>query len=147
MFHIYMRPSVDSLWIYLETAVCARMLTMKHWFRVSFILSVIRRAVHFAYIVSSLVFIFIWFEKFAFFSTKQTIHLLFFLLSSRWPSFCVFFLYIHTRIFFSLRFSGSTSHENQIEERYSIQFEKHRPMWCVVRLADFWAYLSTITSK
>lgn len=147
MFHIYMRPSVDSLWIYLETAVCARMLTMKHWFRVSFILSVIRRAVHFAYIVSSLVFIFIWFEKFAFFSTKQTIHLLFFFtVVTLAVVLCIFFIYTYT-YFFSLRFSGSTSHENQIEERYSIQFEKHRPMWCVVRLADFWAYLSTITSK
>lgn len=146
MFHIYMRPSVDSLWIYLETAVCARMLTMKHWFRVSFILSVIRRAVHFAYIVSSLVFIFIWFEKFAFFSTKQTIHLFFFYCRHAGRRF-VYFFYIYMHVFFSLRFSGSTSHENQIEEQYSIQFEKHRPMWCVVRLADFWAYLSTITSK
>lgn len=57
--------------------------------------------------------------------------------------------HIHTRIcvcFFLSVFSGSTSYENQIEEQYSIQFEKHRPMWCIVRLANF-KHISEITSK
>lgn len=56
----YTWPSI--LWIYLVSAVCARMLTMKHWFRVSFILCRYKaRSVHFAYIVSSLGFFFVGF--------------------------------------------------------------------------------------
>lgn len=112
--------TVDS--VYLESAVCARMLTMKHWFRVSFILCRYKaRSVHFAYIVSSLgIFIFF----FIFFSTYNSLTFAVVILAVALLHVSLFSIYI----FF--RFSGSTSHENRIEEQYSIQFEKHRPQWC-----------------
>lgn len=130
--------------------MCARMLTMKHWFRVSFLLCRYKaRSVHFAYIVSSLGILGFFFILLIFFfvvvvvvclKKQYTIHLL--LLSSHWPSRCFMYLCCYfcfigwlvvvvvISIYIFFRFSGSTSHENRIEEQYSIQFEKHRPQWC-----------------
>lgn len=35
--HVYIYIWLSMFWIHLKSTVCARMLTMKHWFRVSFI--------------------------------------------------------------------------------------------------------------